>query len=492
MGGTNRFLPRLGARAGAAFIAALVLATPLVAEAATSIAGYRTLRAEKIAPGVVHEVYQRFTPNEAVHVARVGRDAPYILRSVSANRFLHGGRNETTSEICKRTKCLVGVNGDFWSGSEGLLGALVSHGELLRSPTGAHYQLVVGPDGKPTAGPITWHGRFITSDAKSVSFDGVNVPRKKKDGIVLYSRKFARSTKTNHLGAELVVTMLNGPPRLGHPASVRIEKLFVGSGNTKINDGRLVLSGTGKGAEALRMLWHRAKNGGVERTMTIRLRTTPDALESIGGTPVLVRDGKPAYDNASTAFVQAQHPRTIVGWTKKGETLLVTVDGRQMGHSAGMTIPEAARMMLKLGAVDAINLDGGGSTTFVVRGKVLNKPSDRVLSVGGKKHGVKVGGARPVIASNVERPVASALVVVKRPAEPAKVAVSVSPGRTSRTHAAATELTGDLTAIADARAETPVRERTSRGPLLITALVLVVAASAGARRLRRSDVAQRS
>ena len=484
MGETIRFLPRLGARAGAAVIAALLLATPAIASAATSIAGYRTLRAEKIAPGVVHEVFQRFTPNEAVHVARVGKDAPYILRSVPANRFLHG-RNETTSEICKRTKCLVGVNGDFWKGSEGLLGALVHKGELLRSPSAPHYQFVIGPDGRATAGPITWHGRFITSDAKSVSFDGVNVKRTKKDGIVLYSRAFARSTKTDHSGMELVVSVVDGPMKLGRPTKVRIEKLFLG-GNTKINDGRLVLSGTGKGAEALRTLWHRSKNGGIDRTFEIRLRTTPDALESIGGTPILVRNGKPAYDNASTAFVQAQHPRTIVGWTKKGDTLLVTVDGRQHGHSAGMTIPEAARMMLKLGAVDAINLDGGGSTTFVVRGNVLNKPSDRAVSVTGAKRVVNIANGRRVLASNVERPVASALVVVKRPVEPAKVAVSISPGQSDRVSARSANLIADVAAIEDVRPAAQKRERPSRAPFVIAVFALAAVGALGARRMRRA------
>ncbi|HEV3402013.1 MAG TPA: phosphodiester glycosidase family protein, partial [Acidimicrobiales bacterium] len=51
-------------------------------------------------------------------------------------------------------------------------------------------------------------------------------------------------------------------------------------------------------------------------------------------------------------------------------------DGRQPGHSAGMTLAEAARLMLDLGATEAINLDGGGSTTFVVRGRVSNRPSE--------------------------------------------------------------------------------------------------------------------
>lgn len=484
MDGTIGFLPRLGARAGAAVIAALVLASPLAAHAAAKVEGYRVLADERIAPGVSHEVYQRFAPNEAVHVARIGKHAPYALRSVSANRFLHG-RNETTSEVCKRTKCLVAVNGDFWKGSEGLLGALVHKGELLRSPSAPHYQFVVGPDGEPTVGTITWHGRFITSDGTSIDLSGVNVPRK-RDGITLYSPAYARSTKTDHSGIELVVSLMNERLQLGQPNPVRIEKIFVGRGNTKINDGRLVLSGSGAGAELLRTLWHRSKNGGVARTLEIRLRTTPEAHESIGGTPVLLRDGKPTYDNAPTSFVQAQHPRTLVGWTKTGETLLVTVDGRQAGHSAGMTIPEAARLMLKLGARDAINLDGGGSTTFVVRGKVLNKPSDRVVGLGGARRVVKAGG-KGTLLSNVERPVASALVVVKRPAVKPKVAVKVSPGRSVRAVAQSSTLTADLAAIEPARDTAPAPAPTGRSPVpFVATLVLSAAAGLGVRRPRHS------
>jgi exopolysaccharide biosynthesis protein len=432
MGGTIRFLTRLGARAGAAVTAALVLGLPLVAHAATPAPiGYRALRTQRLAPGVDHEVYQRFAPNEAVNVARISPKAPYALRSVPANTFLHG-RHETTSEICRRTKCLVGINGDFWSGSDGgLLGALVHHGELLRSPTQAHYQLVFGPDGRPVAGALSWHGRLVMSDGKSLHLDGVNVPRK-KDRLVLYSRSFARSTKTSHSGIELVLSIVEpaGEPRLGRPTIARIEKAFIGRGNTMITPGKLVLSGDGKGAEELRALWHSAKNRRVSSDIEVRLKTTPDALESIGGTPVLVRDGRPAFDDAATSFVQHQHPRTIVGWTKTGETLLVTVDGRQPVHSLGMTIPEAARMMIKLGAVDAINLDGGGSTTFVVRGQVLNKPSDRVVQIGGERRIVKTAAGRRTLATNVERPVASALVVVKRPPAP-KVETKTAPPPTA-------------------------------------------------------------
>ena len=54
----------------------------------------------------------------------------------------------------------------------------------------------------------------------------------------------------------------------------------------------------------------------------------------------------------------------------------MTVDGRRPGWSAGVTLPEAARLMRALGARDALNLDGGGSTAMTVRGRVVNRPSD--------------------------------------------------------------------------------------------------------------------
>ncbi|MCK7477320.1 MAG: phosphodiester glycosidase family protein [Candidatus Moduliflexus flocculans] len=73
-------------------------------------------------------------------------------------------------------------------------------------------------------------------------------------------------------------------------------------------------------------------------------------------------------------FAEARHPRTAVGVRADGRILLVTVDGRQPERSVGMTIAELAALLLELGAVEAINMDGGGSTTMVVRGTGRQQP----------------------------------------------------------------------------------------------------------------------
>jgi exopolysaccharide biosynthesis protein len=109
-------------------------------------------------------------------------------------------------------------------------------------------------------------------------------------------------------------------------------------------------------------------------------------LEAVGGRPRLVRDSVivPEVDTEGQAgFATGRHPRTAVGIADEGRRLLlVVVDGRRPNYSDGMTLRELARLMLALGARDALNLDGGGSTTMVVGNsrtkafEIVNRPSD--------------------------------------------------------------------------------------------------------------------
>jgi hypothetical protein len=119
--------------------------------------------------------------------------------------------------------------------------------------------------------------------------------------------------------------------------------------------------------------------------MTVRIAGW-QPVEAVGGRPILLRDGAvvPQVDTEGSAgFAASRHPRTAVGIASDGRRLLlVTVDGRQRPYSDGMTLRELANLMRALGARDAINLDGGGSTTMVVKTPaaraitVVNKPSD--------------------------------------------------------------------------------------------------------------------
>jgi exopolysaccharide biosynthesis protein len=81
-------------------------------------------------------------------------------------------------------------------------------------------------------------------------------------------------------------------------------------------------------------------------------------------------------DLSVPGFTDARHPRTLVGQDDRGAVWLAAVDGRQPDYSVGMTFGDLQRLATRLGLTDALNLDGGGSTTMVVRDIVVNRPSD--------------------------------------------------------------------------------------------------------------------
>jgi Phosphodiester glycosidase len=112
----------------------------------------------------------------------------------------------------------------------------------------------------------------------------------------------------------------------------------------------------------------------LSRGTPMRLHWTlgwPNVFDAVGGAPMLLRNGSPVNVCSSCP----RNPRTAVGVTASGKILLVVVDGRSR-RSRGATLVEMRNIMRDLGAVTALNLDGGGSSEMVVDGEVVNDPSD--------------------------------------------------------------------------------------------------------------------
>ena len=399
----------------AAVLAAGAIGLP--ANARTEVPdGYRVTARDTLAKGLQHISLRARGHDLAVNVATFGLNAPVELRAVpSYGRIAgDGARLERTSAICARVDCLVAVNGDFYR-EQLPVGAVAAGGVLLRSPNRKHHQVYVTQDGALGAGQLKWKGRLVATDLSKLRLDGLNRDRD-RDDLVMYTAAYGKRTGTNNHGVEMVlrgVAPRTGVLPIGATGVMEVVDYRHGKGDTKIPRRGAVLSAHGGAARELGALWERIRAGDAGRELLVRIETTPAIDTAIGGTPVLLKDGEGWFANVDNVFTRARHPRTLVGWNQKGRVWLVTVDGRQPGYSAGMSLMEAADLMRSLGATDAINLDGGGSTTFVVGGEVQNRPSDRLLRSGSSSRIVATVGAG-VSARNIERPVANALAIVPR------------------------------------------------------------------------------
>ncbi len=370
--------------AGACAPALLILLFPVLLRLDGGLHGQsapkppETRRVETVARGIEHISIRRGdlaekagTDRWTIHVLVLD---PSRIRLELARAMDEGVGVETVSSMAGRHGALAGINGGYFRTS-GLYrgepaGLLEIAGRVLSEPSKKRPGLAVAnsPQGTRLAAVgVDLRAGIVSERGASRSLDGVNRPRG-EDEIVLYTPEFHRTTLTGPGGVEAVVV------------EGMVTALFAGQGSSGIPGNGVVLSGAGKGGQWLR--------DNLRAGQTAQLRTEaglspkpdrePDFI--LGGGPFLLRGGMPvtAADPGSydPGFMEKRHPRTAAGVRADGAIVLVVVDGRHPSSSVGMSIAELAALMTELGCAEAINLDGGGSTTMVVRGSVVNNPSD--------------------------------------------------------------------------------------------------------------------
>ncbi len=164
-----------------------------------------------------------------------------------------------------------------------------------------------------------------------------------------------------------------GPQTVGVSREWRVVRRRCGPAAMGMRAGTVVLSSSrsGTGSRTLKAM----KRGQLVRlTWSVGLA---DVMESVGGMPLLIKKGASVAPSGCGSYFCSRNPRTAVGVTADGKVMLAVVDGR-MKSSVGMTLSGWANYLIGLGAVYAVNLDGGGGSTMWVDGEgVVNQPSDR-------------------------------------------------------------------------------------------------------------------
>jgi hypothetical protein len=380
---------RTRSAAAAIFIATALAFAPLSqspADGLSSIpvpAGYRIVAKENVTRNIVWVQYRSSSPLRVVNVAFLVRGAGERFRMVvGGDRVWGAPGTETVSSMCRRVACKIAVNGDYYSLKTGEpVGGIAYDGLPLRSPPGNRYHFTVGWDGTRTVQKIGFPV-YLTTSTKKYLVHGYNHPRA-NDRAILYSAAWSPSTRTpNTSSFELILKVINTPTTLDKVLKVQIAGGRAG-GNTTIPPGALVLSGSGIHSTLFSQLWRNVQNRVTSNIAEINLDAVPNLRMFTGGNPALLLGGKLGFTSDGSSYYTARNPRTMVGVNGTGDAILAVVDGRQPSWSVGVNMTEAAALMKSLGAVQALNLDAGGSSTFVKNGVVVNRPSDgRERSVG--------------------------------------------------------------------------------------------------------------
>ncbi len=265
---------------------------------------------------------------------------------------------------------VAAINGDLYNDNHAYLGdpegLQITRGELVSAPSPTRTCFWVDAAGNPCHDDVRSQFQVTWPDGRTTPF-GLNEARP-DDAAVLYTAAVGAVTRT-HGGVELVLERDGSGPwlplQVGQTYSARVRDLKPG-GNAPTSTNTLVLSLGPELVIGLPML----STGAVLRLSTATTPALVGIRTAIGGGPTLVVGGKAR----EWSGVRMRHPRTAIGWNQN-DIYLVVVDGRQFRVSAGMTFPELADYLLKLGCQEAIGLDGGGSATCWANGSIRNSPS---------------------------------------------------------------------------------------------------------------------
>ena len=303
------------------------------------------------------------------YLVSVAPSARLALRPFSA-AGIYNGRGSVARQAAQRG-LVAAMNASYFDTDGWVIGNVKDKDNFVAMDTTPRSGYVAYGNMQQIVRDIAYKGTLALPNGKTLNIKGMNRARIAND-LVLFNSYYATSTKTNQFGRE--VKIKNG----------RVVAIAT-AGNMSLEPDSIVISGHGVNADALASL----KLGDhVTLTQTLGSNAADAAATVVSGGPLLVENGRvnvrTAEEQIAPDIARGRAPRTALGLKKDGTLLMLVVDGRSSA-SIGMTLAELAQYLIKLGAVSAVNYDGGGSSEMVINGKLVNKPSDgreRAVSIG--------------------------------------------------------------------------------------------------------------
>ena len=330
---------------------------------------------QHVGPGVTHSSIVNDIPL-SIQVVKVDLTNPNLeFIGVPGNDDLV--TREQPSEVSKRLsksgyEVIAAINADFWGSTSTPLGMTVQEGKLLVSPY-SRSAFSIDRNNEPLISLFTLELSLIHKKKGFVPVGTLNRWDKSTE-VSLYSSGWKTSPKRDIKVFDILMRGKQITP--DGEVNITITDINACNGETPIPEGYYCLQipcdsyYVGRFASGQR--WR------------LICEILPDVKKwdtVIGGGPRIVKDGKVCVKNIeehfSEGFSTTAHPRSCIGYSEDGNTLIMAVvDGRQPGFSNGISLEDLAKFMIEQGAYQAMNLDGGGSSCMVVRNNIVNRPSD--------------------------------------------------------------------------------------------------------------------
>ena len=357
------------------------------------------LEDSKVTEGIKYTNIKISKPDfkQSLHLLEIDfKSESFELESVFGKDCLYS--KETVSSMAKRKNALAAINGSFFSSNGNPLGMIVHQGRIIKEPILGRTVMGITKQGQVFFDNPKFDARFFYKklkhdkintaamaapkdnsgkDIKNVSavsgdtaenyethfveLDGIN-RKPDEDEIIVFTSEYGNSTMTKDKNSIEIV--------------VAGEKVIsVARCNSIIPPDGFVIYAGGVMSSELHAVT-------LNDEVYMELYANPiweQAEFAVSGGPRLIKNGEVINAASAEKFredvARGRAPRTAVGITKDNKMIFVCVDGRRK-NAAGMTLRELSKFMLSRGVIDGMNLDGGGSTTFYLMGKVMNSPSD--------------------------------------------------------------------------------------------------------------------
>ena len=317
---------------------------------------YKGYKINNVADGVKHIQMIRYFNGKPVrlNIIEVNKFAAseYEIKPAVAANTLNNKRS--LRNIAQNTNSIAAINGGFFKPQTGVpLGTLMIDKKLYTGPIYNRVALGIFDDGF-AVDKVEFAGK-ITGNGKEIKIDNINQPRMLSSYILIYTRDWGEFAPAS--------------PQYGVQLRVEGNRITKASANPlSIPENGYVIVGPKSKLSAL----FGAKTVKTEISLNPEWK---NVRHIISGGPYLVKDGEVYVDMTAQKLqsIGGRNPRTAIGYTKDNDMIMLVADGRE-GHSVGLTLMELADFMQSLGCVNAINLDGGGSTVMYVNGSIVNRP----------------------------------------------------------------------------------------------------------------------